>query len=337
MTTSNLKVNGPRLMEELHRTCGFGTGERWGSEEGARFPISMMGSAVWAGAVPLDHAQNLREVGGGTATLKSELERIGYMGTTPASHRAMPMGAHFELHIEQGPILEAEKKKIGVVQGVQAYKWFTIDIKGRDAHTGTTPLSRRADAILLASKLILHSHRRATAHSALASTGVLTLAPGSTNTIPGHVRFSLDIRSPEDSVIMTLEEELKRDFAALAAGEDIGGLHAGGTAGRSEAFEVAWQTDSQTTATRFHEDCIRIVREAAVEVLGGVEDLVRDVTSGAGHDSVYASKHCPTSMIFAPCREGVSHNPTEYASAEDLISFALISEANDNTRRDLDQ
>lgn len=91
----------------------------------------MMGSAVWAGAVPLDHAQNLREVGGGTATLKSELERIGYMGTTPASHRAMPMGAHFELHIEQGPILEAEKKKIGVVQGVQAYKWFTIDIKGR--------------------------------------------------------------------------------------------------------------------------------------------------------------------------------------------------------------
>ncbi|KAF4313151.1 hypothetical protein GTA08_BOTSDO00170 [Botryosphaeria dothidea] len=237
----------------------------------------------------------------------------------------MPMGAHFELHIEQGPILEAEKKKkkkkkkIGVMQGVQAYNRQCEELTERttDAHTGTTPLSRRANALLLASKLILHSHRRATAHSALASTGVLTLAPGSTNTIPGHVRFSLDIRSPEDSVITTLEEELKRDLAALAAGEDIGGLHAGGTAGRSEALEVAWQTDSQTTVTRFHEDCIKTVREAAVEVLGGVEDLIRDVKSGAGHDSVYASKHCPTSMIFVPCREGVSHNPTEYASAED--------------------
>ncbi|KAH7046746.1 hypothetical protein B0J12DRAFT_700877 [Macrophomina phaseolina] len=302
-----------RVLEENSVETEFPVGVvNWTNEEGARFPISMMGSAVWAGAVPLEDAYNLREVGGGTAKLKSELERTGHLGKTPPSYRDVPMGAHFELHIEQGPVLEAEQKKIGVVHG------------GRDAHTGTTPLSRRADALLLASKFILHSHRPASRYSALVSTGVLTLLPGSTNTIPGHVRFSLDIRSPDDSVVETIEEQLKQDFGALAAGEDIGGLHAGGTPGLNDKFEVAWRTDSQTAATRFHKDCIQTVREAAVEVLGGAESLVRDMASGAGHDSVYASKHCPTSMIFVPCREGISHNPTEYASAEDCELGAQV-------------
>lgn len=91
----------------------------------------MVSSGVWAEEIPLERAHNLQEVGGGTATMKSELERIGYLGKMPASYRATPMTAHFELHIEQGPILEAEKQKIGVVQGVQAYKWFTIDVEGR--------------------------------------------------------------------------------------------------------------------------------------------------------------------------------------------------------------
>ncbi|KAF4536506.1 N-carbamoyl-l-amino acid hydrolase [Lasiodiplodia theobromae] len=299
----------------------------WTNEEGARFPISMMGSAVWAGAVPVEQAYGLREVGGGggdNATLKSELERIGYLGATPASYRHLPMGAHFELHIEQGPVLEAEGKKIGVVEGVQAYKWFTVDIKGREAHTGTTPLSNRTDALLLASKLILHSHRLATAHNALASTGILKLSPGSTNTIPGAVSFSLDIRSPSDSVVLAVEKQLKEDFARLAAGEDIGGLQAGGTLGKREHFDVQWRTDSQTTATVFHEDCVRTVREAAMDVLGGKAELIRNIASGAGHDSVYASRHCPTSMIFVPCREGISHNPTEWANPEDCETGAQV-------------
>jgi hydantoinase/carbamoylase family amidase len=107
------------------------------SEEGARFPMSMVSSGVWAGSVPLETAHNLREVGGGTATMASELSRIGYLGSTPASHTSMPMGAHFELHIEQGPLLELANKKIGVVTGVQAYKWLTVTVKGRDTHTGT--------------------------------------------------------------------------------------------------------------------------------------------------------------------------------------------------------
>lgn len=101
------------------------------SEEGARFPISMVSSGVWAEDIPLERAHDLQEVGGGVATMKSELQRIGYLGSVPASYRSTPMTAHFELHIEQGPILEAERQKIGVVQGVQAYKWFTIDVEGR--------------------------------------------------------------------------------------------------------------------------------------------------------------------------------------------------------------
>ena len=205
-------------------------------------------------------------------------------------------------------------------------------ISKQDAHTGTTPFVNRADALLLASKLILHSHRAATSHNALASTGILKLAPGSTNTIPGLVKFSLDVRAPHDDTVEAVEADLKRDFASIAAGEDVGGLHTGGIRGRY-ALEVNWTTDSETSATHFHPDCIQCVHEAATETLKGSpvissknrpEDLVRYMISGAGHDSVYTSRHCPTSMIFIPCRDGVSHNPTEYSTPEDCELGAQV-------------
>lgn len=193
----------------------------WTNEEGARFPMSMSSSGVWAGSIPLEKAHDLHEVGKGTATMRTELERIGYLGKTPASHEATPMAAHFELHIEQGPLLEMANKKIGIVTGVQAYKWFTINVKGQDTHTGTTDLKSRADALLTASKMILHSHRLATANYALASTGILSLKPGSTNTVPGEVSFSLDIRSPSDETVALMQKLIERDFPRIAAGEDV--------------------------------------------------------------------------------------------------------------------
>ncbi|KAH8902525.1 amidase [Coniochaeta sp. PMI_546] len=281
----------------------------WTNEEGARFPISMVSSGVWAGEIPLERAHNLQEVGGGTATMKSELKRIGYLGSVPASYQSIPIAAHFELHIEQGPILEAERRKIGVVKGVQAYKWYTIDVTGRDAHTGTTPFSSRADALLLAARLITRSHDVAAKHSALASTGILTLSPGSVNTIPGHVRFSLDVRAPADSTVEAVEAELKSDFASLASSND--------------KLSVSWQTDSTSPAVNFHPDCIAVVRASAESVTGSA-DLVRDMVSGAGHDSVYTSRRCPTSMIFVPCHNGVSHNPEEYTSPEDCAIGAEV-------------
>lgn len=285
----------------------------WTNEEGARFPKSMVSSGVWAGAIPLEDAHNLREVHPGTATMASELKRIGYLGSTPASYEAIPMAAHFELHIEQGPLLEMANKKIGVVTGVQAYKWFTVNVKGRDTHTGTTDLKSRADALLTASKMILHSHRLATANSALASTGILNLKPGSTNTVPGEVSFSLDIRAPRDTTVATMKELVLRDFPRIAAGEDVDGSNYGCTSGLPLTVDIV--EDFSSAATTFHSDCISAVRQSASSIVG--QHSTMEMTSGAGHDSVYASKRCPTSMIFVPCKEGVSHNPREFCKEED--------------------
>lgn len=297
----------------------------WTNEEGARFPISMVASGVWAGEIPLSRAHDLQEVGGGSATMKSELERIGYLGDTECSPEGTPMAAHFELHIEQGPILEAEKRKIGIVRGVQAYKWFTVTVKGRDCHTGTTSFAHRADALLAASKMILYSHRAATAKGALASTGILTLKPGSTNTVPGTVQFSLDIRAPQNDTVQAVEDACKKAFAELAAGKNIEGLNSGCTPSDRHC-SVEWRTDSVSPAITFHHDCITCVTNASKDLFGAeaVEEMTKGMTSGAGHDSVYTSKRIPTSMVFVPCKDGVSHNPAEYSAPEDCAIGAQV-------------
>ena len=304
----------------------------WTNEEGARFPKSMVSSGVWAGSIPLEDAHNLKSVipAGDTATMRSELERIGYLGSTPCSWEAMPIAAHFELHIEQGPILEAEQRKVGIVRGVQAYKWFTLTVSGRDSHTGATSFQHRADALLTASKMILASHRIAARHGALASTGILNLRPGSTNTVPGWVQFSLDVRSPKDETVEAVEKDCKAAFAAIAAGEDVEGVNAG--CAPSERFcSVEWRTDFVSPATNFHEDCIKCVTETGKDLFGDAEVVDGNLgawgkmmTSGAGHDSVYANMRVPASMIFSPCRDGVSHNPVEYTSPEDCANGAQM-------------
>ena len=255
----------------------------WTNEEGARFPQSMVSSGVWAGAIPLEKAYNLTEVGGGTATQKSELERIGYLGSLEASYNANPIGAHFELHIEQGPILENSNRKIGAVEGVQAYRWYTISVRGRDCHTGTTDFRNRSDAMLTAAKLILHSHNKATELGCLASTGILSLKPGSTNTVPGFVQFSLDMRSREDQKLIDVENALRSDFDRIAAGDDIDGINTLGTKGRG--CSVEWVMDMDSPATKFHEDCIKCVEASAKDMLGlNSESQMQKMTSGAGHD-----------------------------------------------------
>ncbi|KAI9738509.1 MAG: hypothetical protein M1818_005406 [Claussenomyces sp. TS43310] len=255
----------------------------WTNEEGARFPISMCASGVWAGELTLERAHNLQEVGGGTATQRSELKRIGYLGEVEASHKAMPIAAHFELHIEQGPILEGAGKRIGAVEGVQAYRWYTITVEGRDCHTGTTNFSSRSDAMLTAAKLILHSHNKAAELDCLASTGILNLRPGSTNTVPGFVQFSLDLRSGDDETLDKLEEGLMDDFTRIAAGHDVGSLNSQGVKGKG--CTVDWRQDSVSPATFFDEDCIQCVESSAKAILGtNAEALVQRMTSGAGHD-----------------------------------------------------
>jgi hydantoinase/carbamoylase family amidase len=273
--------------------------------------------------IPESTAHKLHEVGGGIATMASELERIGYLGRTPCSYKEMPMAAHFELHIEQGPRLENSNKKIGIVTGVNSYRWFTVNVSGQDAHTGTTDFSSRADALLTASKLILHSHRLATANGALASTGLLTLKPGSTNTIPGLVSFSLDMRAPTDEIVDAMTKKVHEDFPRIAAGENLLDSNSHCTPGIPCKVHVTQNTDSP--AVQFHPDCISVVRDAAKSTLGpDAESLMEEMVSGAGHDTVYTSKRCPSSMIFVPCKGGISHNPAEFTSPEDCALGAQV-------------
>ncbi|KAK1850572.1 beta-alanine [Colletotrichum chrysophilum] len=278
----------------------------WTNEEGARFPMSMMASGVWAGKVPLEKAWAMGDIFDPSVTVKSELARHGYIGPIACSSQGYPLGAHFELHIEQGPILEENSRKIGVVQGAQAYRWFTFTIKGRDAHTGTTPLKSRSDPLLAASKMIASSNEIAKELGALASTGVIKIPPSSsTNTIPSQVTFTLDIRHPEDSVVDDVQNRVLESFSTIAKADGRG-------------VQVEWTLDTDSPAAKFHPDCINAVENAATGLFG--TDGWLPITSGAGHDSVYTSKVCPTTMIFVPCKDGVSHHPEEYCSPEDCAN-----------------
>ncbi|KAL9005526.1 MAG: hypothetical protein Q9188_001687 [Gyalolechia gomerana] len=270
------------------------------SEEGARFPISMVASGVWAGKISLERAHNLKEVGNGRRTMKQELDRIGYLGPMNASYQDMPLG---------GPRLEAAKQKVGVVQGVQAYRasnpsdmerrwetailqscqifqlpykhadfWHTISVYGQDCHTGTTDFANRADALLTAAKLILHSHNMAARKDALASTGIIRVEPGSTNTVPGRAQFSLDIRAGDDNTLMNLEEQLKRDFYKIAEGTSVDGMNDSGVTGRPCSAE--WTLDAPSSAVQFDSNCIDCVRQSAEGLLG--QDSLQDMISGAG-------------------------------------------------------
>ena len=265
-----------------------------------------MASGVWAGVTPLETAWNLTDIFNPNITVKSELQRHGYMGDVACSSgdgQGIPLAAHFELHIEQGPILEESGKKIGVVRGAQAYKWFTITVTGRDAHTGTTPLRNRKDPVLAAAKMIAASNEIASAHGALASTGVLKIPPSSsTNTIAASVTFTLDIRHPDDAAVAQIHQECVNRFDTIAL-EDGKGV------------ELSWALETDSPSVKFDTACIEQVEQAARSVVG--DGRWEYMTSGAGHDSVYTSKKCPTAMIFVPCREGVSHHPEEYCSPED--------------------
>ncbi|KAG7286519.1 hypothetical protein NEMBOFW57_008830 [Staphylotrichum longicolle] len=294
-----MKENGFRTAFDI----GWSTGPNLSknSEEGAR-PKSMCSSGVWAGAPPRERLGVDGHFQPGP-TLRSELERHGLLGPVACSHdpaAGYPLGAHFELHIEQGPILEEAGKSVGVVRGAQGYRWLTITVGGRDAHTGTTPLAARRDPVLAASKMIVASNAIAKRHGALASTGVVKLPrTASTNTVASEVSFTLDIRHPRDRVVHAVQDECLQAFAEIAR-ED----------GRGVTLD--WTLDTDSAAVEFDEGCIAAVRDAATGLVG--EDQWMELTSGAGHDSVYTSRHCPTAMIFVPCKGGVSHHPEEYCS-----------------------
>ncbi|CAG8202457.1 unnamed protein product [Penicillium salamii] len=266
-----------RTMKENNFQTNYDVGVvNWTNEEGARFPKSMCSSGVWAGAIPIQKAD--------AAT--------GY-----------PLGAHFELHIEQGPVLPENNRSIGVVRGAQGYRWLTMTVHGKDAHTGTTPFSARQDPLLASSRMIAASHDIAKKHDALASTGIIKVPlNASTNTVSSQVTFTLDIRHPQDRVVHAVQDECLKAFETIASQD-----------GKGVSFD--WTLDTDSPAVKFDDDCVASIQAAADQLVGREKSML--MTSGAGHDTVYTSQHCPSAMIFVPCRDGVSHHPTEYCSPQD--------------------
>lgn len=291
------------------------------SEEGARFPIVTMGSAVWAGIVQLDMAWNCTEVtklaDGALApqTTKQELQRIGYLGDTEASYEALRLAAHFELHIEQGPILETEQRKIGAVTGGQACHWFEVEVRGRDSHAGTTPMAARMDALLAAAKMTVVANTVAKDEGGVITVGRLHALPGSVNTVAHTVLFTLDVRHPQDAAVERMVARCRDAFDAIAKVDSELGV------------QVGWTTLAENAAVRFDEGCVRAVKEAAEATCAElpeaeckkIDQMWRYMTSGATHDSCNVSRHCPTAMIFTPTKGGLSHTPVEYCSPEDCI------------------
>jgi N-carbamoyl-L-amino-acid hydrolase len=285
----------------------------WTDEEGSRFGHSLMGSGVWSGVYPRDKAYGLRDAEG--VTVAEALDAIGYRGP----HEAEPFAAdaYFELHIEQGPILEREAKRIGVVTGAQAQVWWDARITGQDSHAGTTPPSARRDALAAAARVIglVDRAMRARGEDGRGTVGFLRVSPNSRNVIPGEVAFSIEFRHPDTAEVATLADRFPEE--ARAAVEETGCALE-----MTELFRFAAQP--------FDPDCVALVR-AAAERLG---QPWREIVSGAGHDAVYVARRVPTAMIFTPCKDGLSHNEAESIAPEEaeagcqVLFEAVVARAN---------
>jgi beta-ureidopropionase / N-carbamoyl-L-amino-acid hydrolase len=275
----------------------------WTNEEGSRFAPAMVASGVFAGAFTRDWAI-AREDRDGIA-FGNALDSIGYRGNEPCGQH--PLSAFFELHIEQGPILEAEKKEIGIVTGVQGMRWYEVTVTGESAHTGATPMRLRKNALLGAARLVERINAIAEKHApaALGAVGLMEVRPNSRNVVPGEVFFCVDLRHPEAAMLDQLEAEYTASLREIC---DPIGLTVSSTR--------IWDQPP----VRFDAECVASVRRAAS--LSGLS--AREIVSGAGHDAAYVSRVAPTAMIFVPCLNGVSHNEAEWTSKEQCAAGAQV-------------
>lgn len=285
----------------------------WTNEEGSRFAPAMVASGVFAGVFTEEYGLSRADLDG--RTMGEELSRIGYAGSVPTGGRSF--GAFFEAHIEQGPILEAEKKTIGIVRGAQGQRWYEVTLTGQEAHAGPTPMKRRHDALLGAARMVQEVNRIGLAHQpfACATVGLMQVSPNSRNTIPGKVFFTIDFRHPEDATLSAMDAEMRA--AAKKIADEIG-------------LEMVLEQIWYSPPVAFDSACVGAV-EAGAKALGLP---AMPIISGAGHDSCYISRVAPTGMIFVPCADGISHNEIESATPEDVAAGcdvllqAIIARAN---------
>ena len=271
----------------------------WTNEEGSRFVPVMMGSGVFAKAFTLEHAYAAEDTAG--KSVKDELERIGYIGPQePGDH---PIGAYFETHIEQGPVLEDNDVTIGVVSAVLGIRWFDCTVTGMEAHAGPTPMHLRKDAMQVSAKIMQEVVACALRHAphGRGTVGMVHVHPNSRNVIPGQVKFSIDLRNATDAIVDQMADEVKA-FAARCATES--------------GLDVKIELVSSYRAQPFHPDCVQAVETAARKL--GYSHM--PAVSGAGHDAVYMAQLAPAGMIFIPCKDGISHNEIEDAKPEHITA-----------------
>jgi len=274
----------------------------WTNEEGSRFAPAMVSSGVFAKVLEKDWAQSRQDRDG--VTFAAALDAIGYRGTERCGEH--PLSAFFELHIEQGPILEAEGKDIGVVTGVQAMRWYEVTVTGQDAHTGATPMHLRKNALLGAARLVDAVDAIGQKHRpGVATVGRIENRPNSPNVVPGEVFFMVDLRHPDGRALDAMETEFRAALPAIC--EPLG-------------LSVAMQRIWEQPELRFDSDCVAAVRRAA----GLTGYSSREIVSGAGHDAAYISRVAPAAMVFVPCRGGISHNEAEFSSKEQCAKGAQV-------------
>lgn len=264
----------------------------WTNEEGARFAPAMISSGVFAGVFELEYGLSRQDAQG--TSIGEALQQIGYAGEHPVGNT--PIHAAFELHIEQGPILEAENIEIGVVTAAQGQRWYELEITGFSAHAGTTPMDRRRDALLGFAAMVkaVNDIGNDFMPDARATVGMAQITPNSRNVVPGKVFFSVEFRHPQEAVLAQMEQRL------LAAVAEVG----------VDGLNAHAERIFQYQPIRFDPACIDSVRQA-VKTLGYSH---RDMVSGAGHDACYLNRVAPTAMIFIPCVDGISHNELENIS-----------------------
>ncbi|MDE2305062.1 MAG: Zn-dependent hydrolase [Gammaproteobacteria bacterium] len=275
----------------------------WTNEEGCRFAPAMLGSGVVAGVFSTEYAYSRVDREG--RKFGEELARIGYRGASAA--RAGEYAAAFEVHIEQGPILEASGSTIGVVTGIQGAYWLDVVLTGQACHAGPTPMEVRRDPWRAAAPIVEGAYRLAAdlAPWGRATIGDVKIRPGSRNTVPDRLAISFDLRHPEPAKLEAMVSRFRALVADCAARARV-----------EPAIETVWHMPP----TRFDENLVDLVERSA-QALGLRHERI---VSGAGHDSLYVARFAPTAMIFVPCREGLSHNEAEHASDEDLEAGANV-------------
>ncbi|MCP1507487.1 N-carbamoyl-L-amino-acid hydrolase [Pseudomonas marginalis] len=288
----------------------------WTNEEGSRFPPCMMGSGVFAGKFDLQDTLDKQDDQG--LSVGTELQRIGYAGSRAVLGH--PVGAYFEAHIEQGPVLEDQATTIGVVMGCLGQKWFDLTLTGVEAHAGPTPMHLRKDALVGAAEVVSAVNRIAHQQQphACGTVGCLSLHPGSRNVIPGQVHMTIDLRHLHADKLLAMVDEVRGVIEASATRHGL-------------TFELTATADFPPLD--FHPACVNAVRDAADAL--GLSHM--DIVSGAGHDAIFVAELGPAGMIFVPCEGGISHNEIENAAPDDLAAgCAVLLRAMVNAAQEID-